>query len=71
MRGPLQAHVRLAYNLEGESRGGEVLAPLAKRAQLYVVEGGDHSLATSRKNPLQGSEVWLDVVARFILAVPR
>jgi predicted alpha/beta-hydrolase family hydrolase len=46
-----------------------VLAPLGARARLHVVEGGDHSLATSRKDPLAGSDAWLDVVAGFVREV--
>jgi predicted alpha/beta-hydrolase family hydrolase len=42
-----------------------VIAPIAG-ARLHVVEGGDHSLATSRKDPLAGSDAWLDVVAQFV-----
>jgi predicted alpha/beta-hydrolase family hydrolase len=46
-----------------------VLKPLGSRARLHVVEGGDHSLATSRKDPLAGSDAWLDVVGDFVLEV--
>lgn len=46
-----------------------VLAPLGARARLHVVEGGDHSLATQRKDPLAGSATWLDEVARFVREV--
>lgn len=42
-----------------------ILDPLP-RARLHVVEGGDHSLATSRKQPLAGIDAWLDVVADFL-----
>lgn len=48
-----------------------VLEPLGTRARLHVVEGGDHSLATSRKEPLAGSDAWLDVAAQFIAEVCR
>jgi predicted alpha/beta-hydrolase family hydrolase len=44
----------------------QVLAPLGARARLHVVEGGDHSLATCRKEPLAGSDAWLDAVMEFI-----
>lgn len=37
-------------------------------AQLHAVEAGDHSLATSRREPLAGSDTWLDAVAGFIKA---
>src|SRR5262245_54194920 len=43
-----------------------VLKPLGSRARLHVVEGGDHSLAIIRKDPLAGSEAWLNVVAGFV-----
>lgn len=43
-----------------------VLEPLGSRARLHVVEGGDHSLATSRKDRLAGSDAWLDAVMGFI-----
>lgn len=49
----------------------EVLRPILARiptATLHVVEYGDHSLATSRKDPLAGSEVWIGRVAEFIHA---
>jgi uncharacterized protein len=46
-----------------------VLEPLGRRARLYVVEGGDHSLATSRKDPLAGSNAWLDAVMDFVREV--
>jgi len=42
------------------------LSPLGARARLHVVEGGDHSLATSRKEPLAGSDAWIDVVMTFV-----
>jgi hypothetical protein len=47
------------------------LLPLGARARLHVVEGGDHSLATSRREPLAGSAVWLDVMADFVREVTR
>jgi len=37
-----------------------------QRAELYRVEGGDHSLATKRRDPLFGSDAWLDAAAAFI-----
>lgn len=46
-----------------------VLEKLGKRAELYLVEGGDHSLATQRKNPLAGSGAWLDAVQKFVARV--
>lgn len=42
------------------------LAPLGEQAQLHVVEGGDHSLATSRREPLRGLDAWLDATATFV-----
>lgn len=36
------------------------------RARLHLVEGGDHSLATYRRAPLDGSEAWLDTAAQFV-----
>jgi predicted alpha/beta-hydrolase family hydrolase len=53
----------------GELRAA--LAPLGDRARLYVVEGGDHSLAANRKAPLAGSDAWLDVVGSFVMDVTR
>ncbi|UCE03477.1 MAG: hypothetical protein JSW67_04610 [Candidatus Latescibacterota bacterium] len=50
----------------------ELLRPIVgalSRAELHVVEGGDHSLSVERKNPLAGSEKWLDAVARFCSTV--
>jgi predicted alpha/beta-hydrolase family hydrolase len=44
---------------------------LGRRARLHRVEGGDHSLSTSRKEPLRGSDAWLDVVAQFLLDKTR
>jgi predicted alpha/beta-hydrolase family hydrolase len=47
----------------------DLLRPIVSslsRARLHVVERGDHSLATSRKDPVAGSEVWIGVVADFI-----
>lgn len=43
-----------------------VLEAIGDTAQLHVVDGGDHSLATSRKEPLAGSDLWLDAVATFV-----
>jgi predicted alpha/beta-hydrolase family hydrolase len=43
-----------------------IVEGLGGRARLHVVEGGDHSLAVSRRDPLAGSDVWLDVVAGFV-----
>jgi predicted alpha/beta-hydrolase family hydrolase len=43
-----------------------VLKELGRKGRLHVVEGGDHSLCVNRKNPLQGSDAWLDVVASFV-----
>jgi predicted alpha/beta-hydrolase family hydrolase len=36
------------------------------RARLSVVEGGDHSLVVRRRDPLYGSDAWLDRVAAFM-----
>jgi predicted alpha/beta-hydrolase family hydrolase len=46
-----------------------VLEPLGRGARLHVVEGGNHSLATSRKDPLGGSDAWLDAVIEFVREV--
>jgi predicted alpha/beta-hydrolase family hydrolase len=48
-----------------------VLEPIGEAARLFVVEGGDHSLATNRKEPLRGSDVWLDEIAAFSRAASR
>ena len=51
-----------------------VLRPVLQRipqATLHVVEGGDHSLATSRKDPLAGAPTWIAVVADFVHAACR
>jgi len=42
---------------------------LGPRARLHVVEGGDHSLARSRREPFAGSDAWLDAVAAFVREV--
>jgi predicted alpha/beta-hydrolase family hydrolase len=50
----------------------ELLRPIVDAlsgAELHVVEGGDHSLSIERKNPLAGSEKWLDAVGRFCSTV--
>lgn len=44
-----------------------VLKRIGKSARLVTVEKGDHSLATTRKDPMRGSEAWLDEVAAFAL----
>lgn len=44
----------------------QAVGALGRRATLHFVDGGDHSLSHGRKEPLRGSEVWLDVVSRFI-----
>jgi predicted alpha/beta-hydrolase family hydrolase len=48
---------------------GPVLERIGPSARLHVVQGGDHSLAPRRSAPLEGSEVWLDVVAEFVTEV--
>jgi predicted alpha/beta-hydrolase family hydrolase len=45
-----------------------VVAELGARAKLVWVEGGDHSLATRRKEPLRGAEAWLAEVEHFVAA---
>jgi len=40
-------------------------------ARLHVVQGGDHSLAVERRNPLAGSDAWIDATAEFIHAAAR
>jgi predicted alpha/beta-hydrolase family hydrolase len=42
------------------------LTRLGDRARLWLVENGDHSLATARKQPLAGSDAWLDGFADFV-----
>lgn len=39
-------------------------------ARLHVVEGGDHSLAKNRRQPLDGMDTWLDAVADFLREAP-
>lgn len=46
-------------------RLGRVLAKIPD-ARLVMLEGADHSLATSRAEPFEGSDAWLDEVAEFI-----
>ncbi len=46
-----------------------VVTSLGANARLHVVDKGDHSLATSRKDPLAGSDAWLDEVAQFVREV--
>ena len=46
-----------------------VLRKLGSRATLHVVEGGDHSLVVSRKEPMKGFDAWLDRVAEWVLKV--
>ena len=43
------------------------LQELPTAPTLHLVDGGDHSLTISRKNPTQGSDAWLDAAASFIL----
>jgi len=48
----------------------ELLEPVVKklaRATLHCVDGGDHSLSRTRREPLGGSDVWLDAVAEFMM----
>jgi len=47
------------------------LQKLPRVPKLHLVEGGDHSLTTNRKDPARGSEAWLDVAADFILRHTR
>lgn len=49
-----------------------LLRPVLARigsARLFVVEGGNHSLAKSRSAPLDGSDAWLDAAADFARSV--
>ncbi|MEC7523341.1 MAG: alpha/beta family hydrolase [Myxococcota bacterium] len=39
------------------------------RAEHLELQGADHSLARSRKAPLEGADVWLDAVADFVRRV--
>ena len=43
-----------------------VVHGLGAGARLYVVAGGDHSLAASRREPFRDSGTWLDAAATFI-----
>ncbi len=38
-------------------------------ARLVEVEGGDHSLARSRRDPMRDADAWIDEVARFVSEV--
>jgi hypothetical protein len=52
----------------------ERLAPILERlddVRHVQVPGADHSLARSRKAPMEGSEGWLDAVAEFVKEVAR
>ena len=42
-----------------------VLEKIGAPARLHIVEGGDHSLAPSRKAPFEGMGEWLDKMAEF------
>lgn len=46
-----------------------VLRKLGPRATLHVVEGGDHSLVVSRKEPMKGLDAWLDRVTEWVVKV--
>jgi len=46
-----------------------VLRRIGKSARLVKIDGGDHSLALKRSDPLLGSEVWLDAAAAFVREV--
>ncbi|MCB9591132.1 MAG: hypothetical protein H6719_00245, partial [Sandaracinaceae bacterium] len=35
-------------------------------ARVVSVKGADHSLSVSRKDPMKGSDAWLDEAALFI-----
>ncbi|MGE0785575.1 MAG: alpha/beta fold hydrolase [Sandaracinaceae bacterium] len=41
------------------------------RATLVALEGADHSLARSRRDPFAGADVWLDAAAAFAIEVAR
>lgn len=41
-----------------------ILVPI-ENAELFVVEGGDHSLATNRRAPWSGAERWIERAAEF------
>ncbi len=49
----------------------EVLEPLAPRAQLHVVEGGDHSLMVRGARGAELRDAWLDAVATFVKELPE
>ena len=42
-----------------------VLKRIGRSARLITIQQGDHSLAVTRKDPLRGSETWLDAIAEF------
>lgn len=47
----------------------DLLKPILKglpKAERFDVEGGDHSLARSRKYPMREADVWLDAVSEFV-----
>lgn len=47
----------------------ERLAPILRElhdARLVEVAGADHSLARSRRDPMEGADEWLDAVAEFV-----
>ena len=48
-----------------------VLRRIGPSARLVTVEGGDHSLAVRRKEPMLGSDAWLDEMADFVRRVTR
>ena len=47
-----------------------ILRRLGTSASLVTVERGDHSLAMKRKEPMLGSDAWLDEMAAFVLEKP-
>lgn len=52
---------------------GKLRAVLKKipSARHLEIEGADHSLARSRKDPMAGADEWLDAVASFVKEVTR
>jgi hypothetical protein len=47
----------------------QALAPLGDRAETWIVEGANHSLAVNRREPMAGAHEWLDAAAEFIRRV--
>ncbi|MFT7462558.1 MAG: putative alpha/beta-hydrolase family hydrolase [Pseudohongiellaceae bacterium] len=46
------------------------MSSLGPSASLHWIEGGDHSLALRRSAPLEGADLWLDLIADFAGQLP-